>query len=374
MFASGAVPTVWGGPEARDRPSRLRRVLRDGRAAQAPGPEGQAGDRRRLRAARGRHHRVATRRASSASGRRCRPRRRGGCARRDRHPARLHGLPREVARGVGARRRAARPRAAMGLDEAYADLTGVEKPLRVLRELIDGGEGADRHPDLGRRRAEPAGRQVLLRPRQARRLRGHGARGGVHPLRAPRRRAGCPASARRPPSGWPSSATRTVGQLQEADEAQLAARFGDRTARYLKARAPFTTTRRWRPSPARRSRCRPSAPSTRTSRPTPSWRTILRKLSRELCEGLQAARPARAHGGDQGPARGLDDGHARAHASRRHQRRRAGHRDRGGAAARVRAAARRCGCSACGWRASTTWSRTSRRRRVAPVGQLALPL
>ena len=25
----------------------------------------------------------------------------------------------------------------MGLDEAYADLTGVEKPLRVLRELID---------------------------------------------------------------------------------------------------------------------------------------------------------------------------------------------------------------------------------------------
>ena len=55
-----------------------------------------------------------------------------------------------------------------------------------------------------------------------------------------------PAPTRRLPGIGPKTAERlaglgyaTVAQLQEADEAQLAARFGDRTARYLKARAAF---------------------------------------------------------------------------------------------------------------------------------------
>ena len=55
-----------------------------------------------------------------------------------------------------------------------------------------------------------------------------------------------PAPTRRLPGIGPKTAERlaelgyaTVGQLQEADEAQLAARFGDRWARYLKARATF---------------------------------------------------------------------------------------------------------------------------------------
>ena len=95
----------------------------------------------------------------------------------------------------------------MGLDEAYADLTGVEKPLRVLREVIEQvkkqtgiqisvGVGPSRLvakccSDLGK----PAG------------LRGDGPRGGVHPLRA-RAHAPHPRDrARRPPSGSPSSAT-----------------------------------------------------------------------------------------------------------------------------------------------------------------------
>ena len=61
----------------------------------------------------------------------------------------------------------------------------------------------------------------------------------MHPLRARADAPAARASARRPPSAWPSSATRPSRQLQEADEAQLAARFGDRWARYLKARASF---------------------------------------------------------------------------------------------------------------------------------------
>jgi DNA polymerase-4 len=67
-----------------------------------------------------------------------------------------------------------------------------------------------------------------------------------------------------PPGIGPKTAERlaelgyaTVAQSQEADEAQLAARFGDRTACYLKARASSTTTRRSRRSPAPRSRSRP---------------------------------------------------------------------------------------------------------------------
>ena len=71
----------------------------------------------------------------------------------------------------------------MGIDEAFADLTGVEKPLRVLREVVAAVKDGDRHRDLDRRRPVAAGGQVLQRPRQARRVRGDGARGGVRALR-----------------------------------------------------------------------------------------------------------------------------------------------------------------------------------------------
>jgi DNA polymerase-4 len=126
----------------------------------------------------------------------------------------------------------------MGLDEAYADLTGVEKPLRVLREVVERvrketgiqisvGVGPSRLvakccSDLGK----PAGFVAMGREEACIRF--------------------APAPTRRLPGIGPKTAERlaelgyaTVGQLQEADEAQLAARFGDRWARYLKARANF---------------------------------------------------------------------------------------------------------------------------------------
>ena len=113
--ASGATPTLERrGPEARHRPPRLRRVLRHRRADPAPRAEGQAGDRRRLRAALGRHHRLLR---GAQVRRRLRDARLAGAAPvpdGDRHPARLHRLPREVARGVGARARQARPPAVDG--------------------------------------------------------------------------------------------------------------------------------------------------------------------------------------------------------------------------------------------------------------------
>src|SRR3954447_8620048 len=174
----------------------------------------------------------------------------------------------------------------MGLDEAYADLTGVEKPLRVLRELIEEvrtqtgiqvsvGVGPSRLvakccSDLGK----PAGFVAMGREEACIRF--------------------APAPTRRLPGIGPKTAERlpelgyaTVGQLQEADEAQLAARFGDRWARYLKARATFHDD-----SPVETESGAAKSVSTERTFDTDiashdELEQILRSLSRELCEGLQ---------------------------------------------------------------------------------------
>jgi DNA polymerase-4 len=126
----------------------------------------------------------------------------------------------------------------LGLDEAYADLTGVEKPLRVLREVVEAvkvetgivvsvGVGPSRLvakccSDLGK----PAGFVAMGREEACVRF------------------ATAPTS--RVPGIGPKTAdrlaelgVRTIGHLQKADEARLASRFGANTARFLKARANF---------------------------------------------------------------------------------------------------------------------------------------
>jgi DNA polymerase IV len=126
----------------------------------------------------------------------------------------------------------------LGLDEAYAELTGVEKPLRVLREVIAAvkeatgivisvGVGPSRLvakccSDLGK----PAGFVVMGREEACVRF------------------ATAPTS--RVPGIGPKTAerlaelgVRTLGQLQQADEALLAGRFGSNTARWLRSRAQF---------------------------------------------------------------------------------------------------------------------------------------
>ena len=174
----------------------------------------------------------------------------------------------------------------MGLDEAYADLTGVEKPLRVLRELIDEvkkqtgiqisvGVGPSRLvakccSDLGK----PAGFVAMGREEACIRF--------------------APATTRRIPGIGPKTAERlakmgyaTVGQLQEADIAQLAAAFGDRWARYLKSRATFHDD-----SPVETESGAAKSVSTERTfdediESHDALEEILRTLARELCEGLQ---------------------------------------------------------------------------------------
>src|SRR4051812_33560493 len=173
----------------------------------------------------------------------------------------------------------------MGLDEAYADLTGVEKPLRVLREVIEQvkqetgiqisvGVGPSRLvakccSDLGK----PAGFVAMGREEACIRF--------------------APAPTRRLPGIGPKTAERlaelgyaTVGQLQEADEAQLAARFGDRWARYLKSRASFHDD-----SPVETESGAAKSVSTERTFDTDiashdELETILREMSAELCSGL----------------------------------------------------------------------------------------
>jgi DNA polymerase IV len=173
----------------------------------------------------------------------------------------------------------------MGLDEAYADLTGVEKPLRVLREVIEQvkqetgiqisvGVGPSRLvakccSDLGK----PAGFVAMGREEACIRF--------------------APAPTRRLPGIGPKTAERlaelgyaTVGQLQEADEAQLAARFGDRWARYLKSRATFHDD-----SPVETESGAAKSVSTERTfdedvASHAEQEEILRKLAAELCENL----------------------------------------------------------------------------------------
>jgi DNA polymerase IV len=126
----------------------------------------------------------------------------------------------------------------LGLDESYADLTGVAKPLRVLREVVTAVKeqtGIQLSVGIGPSRlvakccsdvGKPAGFVAMGREEACVRF------------------ATAPTS--RLPGIGPKSADRlaelglrTIGQLQQADEALLAERFGTNSARFLKRRAHF---------------------------------------------------------------------------------------------------------------------------------------
>jgi DNA polymerase IV len=174
----------------------------------------------------------------------------------------------------------------IGIDEGYADLTGVEKPLRVLREVVaevkeatgivvSVGVGPSRLvakccSDLGK----PAGLVAMGREEACVRF------------------ATAPTS--RVPGIGPKTAerlaelgVRTLGQLQQADEAKLATRFGTNTARFLKSRALFEDN-----SPVQTERAVAKSYSTERTfdadvAELEKLESVVREMARELCEGLQ---------------------------------------------------------------------------------------
>jgi DNA polymerase IV len=174
----------------------------------------------------------------------------------------------------------------LGLDEAYADLTGVEKPLRVLREIVADvleqtgislsvGVAPNRLiakicSDLGK----PRGFVAMGREEAAQRLAGDppSRLPGIGPKTAERLRA---------------LGIETIGALQRIPEAELAARFGARHGRELHARAWFHDD-----SPVSTARVLKSRSNERTFdediASLEELEAVLRRLARELCEGLAA--------------------------------------------------------------------------------------
>ena len=126
----------------------------------------------------------------------------------------------------------------VGLDEGYADLSGIAKPLRVLHELVAAVEEATGivvSVGVGPNRLvakvasdldKPRGFVALGREDACSRLAGRSPRliPGIGPKTADRLAA----------LGFA-----TIGALQRADEAQLTERFGVRQGRFLHARAHF---------------------------------------------------------------------------------------------------------------------------------------
>ncbi len=174
----------------------------------------------------------------------------------------------------------------LGLDEAYADLTGVEKPLRVLREVVAEVRertGITLSVGIGPSRLvakicsdleKPAGFVAMGREEAVRRF------------------------ADAPPSKLPGIGPKTAERLREmgietlavlqcTPEALLAERFGPRHGRELLARAHFHDD-----SPVSTDRVLKSRSNEVTFdediASLGELEEVLRRLARELCEGLQA--------------------------------------------------------------------------------------
>jgi DNA polymerase-4 len=173
----------------------------------------------------------------------------------------------------------------VSLDEAYADISAVQKPLRVLRELvaevkretgitISVGVGPSRLVAKTASDAEkPAGFVVLSREDAATRFASHPTRllQGIGPRTQER---------------LEQMGITTIAHLQAAPEATLVARFGARMGRWLKARAEFHDD-----SPVESSRLAKSRSSETTFDTdvddVAALRETVRKLAADVCEGLQ---------------------------------------------------------------------------------------
>jgi DNA polymerase IV len=183
------------------------------------------------------------------------------------------------------RERLACPMQGMSLDEAYVDVTAIDKPLRALRELvaevrertgitISVGVGPSRLVAKTASDAEkPAGFVVLSREQACERFAGEPTRllQGIGP-RTQERLA--------------ELGLNTVGDLQVADADDLVARFGERMGRWLKECAFFHDS-----SPVQaRAAAKSLSSETTFDEDVDDLATLeetIRRLAADVCGGLQ---------------------------------------------------------------------------------------
>jgi DNA polymerase-4 len=174
----------------------------------------------------------------------------------------------------------------LGLDEAYADLTGVERPLRVLREVVAAvrertgivvsvGVGPSRLvAKICSDADKPAGFLAMGREEAARRFAGEppSRLPGIGPKTAERLRA---------------LGIETIAVLQRTPPEALAARFGARHGAELHARAWFHDDSPVATERVLKSRSNEVTFDEDIASPG-ELEEVLRRLARELCEGLAA--------------------------------------------------------------------------------------
>ena len=241
----------------------------------------------------------------------------------------------------------------LGLDEAYLDLTGLVAPKAAMRRLVHEIRAADRARRVGRHRPQPARGEGRERRREARRVRRADARAGVRALRRRAAARWCPGSGPRTAERLTALGITTLGELAAADEELLAATFGAAPGAVAAARrARFEGSSEIEPVREAVSESRETTFDYDIADRRGSSRSSV-ELTRAALRGPAAQRAARADDRDQGAARRLDDGHARADDRRARPTTSARSGEVGArAAARVRAARGRCGCSACASRPS----------------------
>ena len=209
----------------------------------------------------------------------------------------------------------------VGLDEAYLDLTGLDRYRSAARRVKEAVRTRDRPHLLGRARAEQAGGEGGVGRREAGRVRGAERRRGARALRRglPRPRArhraqdGGPARAARDPDAGAArrhartSSSRSGSAPASGPHLAALARFEDERLHRDRAGGEVRVARdHLRPRPAR-------PPPARAGARAPHRRA------------LRDARPrgaARPHDRDQGPLRRLHDRHARPQPRRGGERRR----------------------------------------------------
>jgi DNA polymerase IV len=183
-----------------------------------------------------------------------------------------------------ARDRLACPMQQLSLDEAYADVTAIAKPLAALRALVaevgertgimvSVGVGPSRLVAKTASDAEkPAGFVVLSREQACERFAAAPTRllQGVGP-RTQERLA--------------DLGMRTVGDLQRAGEDDLVARFGERMGRWLKSRALFHDASPVESTVAAKSRSSETTFDEDVDDVATLEETI-RRLAAEVCDGL----------------------------------------------------------------------------------------